>query len=145
MNNLRIVKLHAEPPVESGEKISEAAASTGVLNIAGPEEAEAKDVKVKGARPKPGNDKSALKKKIPASQKSEELFDLDDSQWYLNRELTWLEFNRRVLHEAEDERTPLLERLKFSPSVSVQPGRILHEADRRPQAADRRRHAGTDP
>jgi polyphosphate kinase len=45
-------------------------------------------------------------------------FDLHDSQWYLNRELTWLSFNRRVLHEAEDERTPLLERLKFIAIVS---------------------------
>ena len=36
-----------------------------------------------------------------------------DSEWYLNRELSWLEFNRRVFHEAKDERTPLLERLKF--------------------------------
>ncbi len=40
-------------------------------------------------------------------------FDLDSPEWYLNRELTWLEFNRRVLHEAADERNPLLERLKF--------------------------------
>ncbi|MEM9947634.1 MAG: polyphosphate kinase 1 [Cyanobacteria bacterium P01_D01_bin.36] len=39
--------------------------------------------------------------------------DLEDTQWYLSRELSWLEFNRRVLHEALDERTPLLERLKF--------------------------------
>ena len=46
-------------------------------------------------------------------------FDLADSQWYLNRELTWLEFNSRVLHEAEDERTPLLERLKFIAIVSA--------------------------
>ena len=40
-------------------------------------------------------------------------FDLDSPEYYLNRELTWLEFNWRVLHEAEDERTPLLERVKF--------------------------------
>lgn len=39
--------------------------------------------------------------------------DLSDPQYYLSRELTWLEFNARVLHEAMDERTPLLERLKF--------------------------------
>jgi polyphosphate kinase len=32
---------------------------------------------------------------------------------FLNRELTWLEFNRRVLHQAIDERTPLLERARF--------------------------------
>jgi len=32
---------------------------------------------------------------------------------FLNRELAWLEFNARVMHEAEDERTPLLERVKF--------------------------------
>ena len=46
-------------------------------------------------------------------------YDLSDSEWYLNRELTWLEFNQRVLHEAEDPRTPLLERLKFIAIVSA--------------------------
>src|SRR5881394_2364878 len=32
---------------------------------------------------------------------------------YFNRELSWLDFNARVLHEALDPRTSLLERLKF--------------------------------
>lgn len=45
-------------------------------------------------------------------------FNLDDPQWYLNRELTWLEFNRRVLQMAEQEDTPLLERVKFLAIVS---------------------------
>src|SRR3954470_21296746 len=35
------------------------------------------------------------------------------SSLYLNRELSWLAFNARVLHEALDSRTPLLERVKF--------------------------------
>lgn len=44
--------------------------------------------------------------------------DLLAPECYLNRELSWLEFNRRVLHEAADERTPLLERVKFLAIVS---------------------------
>ncbi|WP_078488222.1 polyphosphate kinase 1 [Solemya velesiana gill symbiont] len=43
---------------------------------------------------------------------------LDDPSLFLNRELTWLEFNKRVLHEATDTRVPLLERLKFIAIVS---------------------------
>ncbi|MGG6294121.1 polyphosphate kinase 1 [Leptolyngbya sp. AN02str] len=39
--------------------------------------------------------------------------NLTDAEYYFNRELSWLEFNHRVLHEAFDSRTPLLERLKF--------------------------------
>ena len=39
--------------------------------------------------------------------------DLDDPALYLNRELSELAFQRRVLHEAVDDRNPLLERVKF--------------------------------
>jgi len=39
--------------------------------------------------------------------------DLNDSRLYINRELSQLQFNIRVLDQALDERTPLLERLKF--------------------------------
>ena len=45
--------------------------------------------------------------------KTKRSFDLKSSEWYLNRELTWLEFNKRVLHEGQDKRNPLLARVFF--------------------------------
>jgi polyphosphate kinase len=41
-----------------------------------------------------------------------------DPELFLNRELSWLEFNGRVLEEAEDGQTPALERLKFATIVA---------------------------
>lgn len=39
--------------------------------------------------------------------------ELEQPDLYINRELSWIEFNRRVFDEAKDERHPLLERVKF--------------------------------
>ncbi|MGM0624136.1 MAG: RNA degradosome polyphosphate kinase [Campylobacterota bacterium] len=42
-----------------------------------------------------------------------EKIDLEDQNYYFNRELSWLRFNTRVLAQAKDKTLPLLERLKF--------------------------------
>ena len=55
-----------------------------------------------------GNGDAALSSNAAVARPS-----LLSPELYLNRELTWLSFNRRVLAEAEDELNPLLERLKF--------------------------------
>ena len=44
---------------------------------------------------------------------------LDDPSLYYSRELSWLEFNDRVLEEASDPRNPLLERVKFTAIFST--------------------------
>ena len=44
--------------------------------------------------------------------------DISSSELYFNRELSWMEFNARVLELAEDESVPLLERVKFCAIVS---------------------------
>ncbi len=54
----------------------------------------------------------------PALPVEADPIDLSAPEFYLNRELTWLAFNQRVLHEAADPRTLLLERVKFLAIVS---------------------------
>ncbi|MDS4071446.1 MAG: polyphosphate kinase 1 [Candidatus Competibacter sp.] len=73
-----------------------------------------KDAEPAESEPSPGRDRGDDRPVVEAvAPATPPAFDLDAPEWYLNRELTWLAFNRRVLHEAQDERTPLLERVKF--------------------------------
>src|SRR6188508_2313590 len=49
----------------------------------------------------------------PAFLAEEKLITTFGPAHFINRELSWLEFNQRVLDEALDARNPLLERVKF--------------------------------
>ena len=44
---------------------------------------------------------------------------LERPELYINRDLSWIEFNRRVFEEAQDNRHPLLERVKFLSSFDT--------------------------
>lgn len=70
------------------------------------------DVAAIGPEVPPLGETPADPRPVPEAAPSGE-FDLDDPNLYLNRELTWLNFNFRVLALAEDPRVPLLERLNF--------------------------------
>src|SRR3989339_1246063 len=68
--------------------------------------------KTKAATPKDGEELKAQTAAKPEGEKLKEI-NIKDPSLLLNRDLAWLEFNRRVLEEAEDPDTPALEKLKF--------------------------------
>ncbi len=49
----------------------------------------------------------------PGTVAPSQVSELDRPELYINRDLSWIEFNRRVFEEAQDSRHPLLERVKF--------------------------------
>src|SRR5919205_1034996 len=56
---------------------------------------------------------SAVQAPAPAAPRAAPERALTDSDLYANRELSWLDFNDRVLQLAEDDSLPLMERVKF--------------------------------
>ena len=50
---------------------------------------------------------------IKNKDKNKKGYDFEDPKYYVNRELSWMQFNERVLSESEDAGNPLFEKLKF--------------------------------
>jgi len=86
---------------KSGETVTEASVNGGGESLVNPE--------IDG---KSDNSLLELEQPInPVHKKADKT--IERSRYFFNRELSWIAFNKRVLHEGIDARTPLLERAKF--------------------------------
>ena len=99
------------------------AAKKPAANKAPAKKTETKKVQAKKAVAKKPEAKKEVKKKAPSFVASPDIKDkaflestasfLSGNACFYNRELSWLEFDDRILHEARDQKNPLLERLNF--------------------------------
>lgn len=71
------------------------------------------ELMVAAATPADDNDSLELPVAVRPAAVSDDLADLNQPALYYNIELGWLDFNWRVLYQALDDRTPLLERVRF--------------------------------
>lgn len=81
---------------------------------------------------------------LPTAVQAQDIPDgagLDHPSLYLNRELGWLDFNWRVLYQAMDERTPLLERLRF---IGITASNLDEFIQKRVGGLKRQKAAGVD-
>jgi polyphosphate kinase len=98
-----------------GPREVEKKASNGAGAAEAPEAPAAKVSRARVSSPqrRPVQKASPPAKEVKTAPPVDPAVDLSAPELYLNRELTWLNFNRRVLNEAQDKRNPLLERVKF--------------------------------
>lgn len=90
----------------------------GQPEVPTPEKKEKPVAAKRAAAKAPAKRTAAVKKTVKAAkpvktEKEPAPIDLDSPTLYTNREISWIEFDRKVLETAEDHKVPLLDRVKF--------------------------------
>ena len=90
----------------------------GQPEVPTPEKKEKPVAAKRAAAKAPAQRTAAVKKTVKAAkpvktEKEPAPIDLDSPTLYTNREISWIEFDRKVLETAEDHKVPLLDRVKF--------------------------------